>query len=768
MFFSRSIFFRLFVSFLIILVLPMLLVGGVSYYNTLKLVERQFQETNALMAGNIREAYDSVFKNMDSIIFFINSMPWIHKIIKQDQRVDDDSLEVDEIKSLTSQIAVYRLNVKQIEEIAVIFNNADMVFSSNGFSSIPDYFSQYSFTHEEFNGYADIQWDEKKQIILSHCLVSKYKAPAVERMILLQNLPINDAAQFRACILIQVNLEKMTDIFDSFEMENKTVVQIADSGNKLLLSSDDSFPPTIERMASGGSPEQNGSTVVGSEEYAYSYTSSAYNGFKYLMLADRGGVNSKTGYVKWFTGILTLASLLLGLLLSYAAARRNYKPMQSMIERIFPGALTEHGQKVDEMRLIETAVNNLSIQNHVMQKRMEDDLPVLKNNLIYRLINGTASEEELQAHLDTCGIKPDRPFFTVISMEVDAMARLSADESQCREMPGMLLTRHIEKYFKDKGDICLVMSTGPFAYVMLLNTSGESYLEVKGKLRALVGQIREMLKDRYEIAAASGIGGMHSSLYSASSAYKEARSALDCKFVVVDPEAVCYDEIKETKQGTAFSFRGMEQQLLNLLKNGDCRKVEKYLHEWFEGEMGAGGINFDSGVYIFHTMLFIAAKALDDAGENYTDYVDFKAIGEFKSMYDTQRYVEELFYKVCDIISEKKGKADGSVIEKIIQYLDSHYRQKDLSLTMLSEEFGLSNAYLSFLIKENLGKNFLNYVNLKRMDQAERLLKDVDFPLKDIPAAVGFENGTNFRRVFKKHFAVTPGEYRNNWIKCKK
>lgn len=766
MFFNGRVFIRLFISFLLILVLPILLIGGFSYYKTVNIVDHQLQEKNMLIVNNISKAYDNVFANIDRIIFFINEMPWISKIIKQNGRVDYYSLGVGEIKNLTSQILKYQMNVKQIEEIAVILNSSDMVFSSDGYSNIKDYFSNYSFDNKNFNGYEDIDWDEKNQVVLSQCLVSKYKAPAKNMMIIMKNIPLNDAGKGRACIMIQVNLEKIKEIFSSFTIGEKTVVQIADCANKFLLSSDDNYAHVIESMSSDLITRKNGNTFIGSEEYAYYFTSSAYNGFKYLVFADRESVNSKTEEIKQFTVIIAMISLLFGLLLSYVAARRNYRPIKSIIDKIFPNENMHRGERVDEMSLIEAAINNLSVQNEVMKKSMDEYIPVLKNNLIFRMINGTETEADMESHLKTCNISLNKPFFTVISMEISAMARQFNDENDEQDILSTLLLRYIEEYFQKAGDICLAMSAEPFTYVTILNTSCDSFNEMKRKQLELVEKIKEMLNNRYEIVAVSGIGRMHSSLNKVATAYKEARAALDCKFITADSEAICFDEIKGSKEISIFSFTGKESQLLNLLETGDYRKVEEYLDSLFKYEVESRSINSNNGMYMLYSMISIALRVLENTGENCADFVDFKKVNSFRNIFDTEKYIKDLFYRVCTIISEKKGKPNGFVMNKIINYLDSYYHLPNLSLTMLSEEFGLSNAYLSLLIKESLGKNFLSYVTQKRMERAEELLKDPDFPLKNIPSAVGFENQTNFRRVFKKHTAITPSEYRDNWLRC--
>ena len=45
--------------------------------------------------------------------------------------------------------------------------------------------------------------------------------------------------------------------------------------------------------------------------------------------------------------------------------------------------------------------------------------------------------------------------------------------------------------------------------------------------------------------------------------------------------------------------------------------------------------------------------------------------------------------------------------------------------------------------------------------KAAQLLRDVDYLVYDVSEMVGYSNPKNFTRFFKKHFGVTPHQYRS-------
>ena len=67
---------------------------------------------------------------------------------------------------------------------------------------------------------------------------------------------------------------------------------------------------------------------------------------------------------------------------------------------------------------------------------------------------------------------------------------------------------------------------------------------------------------------------------------------------------------------------------------------------------------------------------------------------------------------------------------------------------------------LSKMIKKNTGFNFKELLQRKRLNKAVELMCETDLPVSDIIAAVGYENGSYFHRVFKERYHMTPRAFR--------
>ncbi|MBD2847867.1 helix-turn-helix transcriptional regulator [Paenibacillus sp. IB182496] len=104
------------------------------------------------------------------------------------------------------------------------------------------------------------------------------------------------------------------------------------------------------------------------------------------------------------------------------------------------------------------------------------------------------------------------------------------------------------------------------------------------------------------------------------------------------------------------------------------------------------------------------------------------------------------------------GAGDARVIRRTLTLIDSRLPGK-VTLQEASDAAGMSYSYFSAYFKQATGSSFTDFVNRRRIQEAERLLVSADLTVAEAARAAGMENMAHFYALFKRYNGVTPGQY---------
>lgn len=101
-------------------------------------------------------------------------------------------------------------------------------------------------------------------------------------------------------------------------------------------------------------------------------------------------------------------------------------------------------------------------------------------------------------------------------------------------------------------------------------------------------------------------------------------------------------------------------------------------------------------------------------------------------------------------------------VNRVMQYLKAHFTEKH-TLKRLSDYVGLSEVYLSALIKKETGMSFLEIINSIRVEEGKNLLLFTNKSIYEISHTLGYTYQNHFNKIFKKATGMTPIEFRQNY-----
>jgi AraC-like DNA-binding protein len=94
---------------------------------------------------------------------------------------------------------------------------------------------------------------------------------------------------------------------------------------------------------------------------------------------------------------------------------------------------------------------------------------------------------------------------------------------------------------------------------------------------------------------------------------------------------------------------------------------------------------------------------------------------------------------------------------------DKPYLDPDLSLDQLATQLQIKPRVLSQIINETLKKNFFDFVNYYRIEEAKHIFdhpEDPKITVLEVLYQVGFNSKSSFNTIFKKETGLTPSAYR--------
>lgn len=215
-------------------------------------------------------------------------------------------------------------------------------------------------------------------------------------------------------------------------------------------------------------------------------------------------------------------------------------------------------------------------------------------------------------------------------------------------------------------------------------------------------------------------------------------------------------------------------------------------HVWEQGDCTSNDIReitiqfaptfFDS---LINTNQFIRVKAMLDKGRNglcfpvdaimkiYTlidtlpEAKGFYAVTQFLTLlYELAFYTDEAHTLSTSSFAKINLQTNSRRVQKVQQYINDHY-QDEIHLDNMAEIAGMTPTSFSRFFRQRTGKRLSDYIIDIRLGYAARMLIDTTMSVAEICYNCGFNNLSNFNRIFKRKKSCSPTEFREMFHKKK-
>lgn len=110
--------------------------------------------------------------------------------------------------------------------------------------------------------------------------------------------------------------------------------------------------------------------------------------------------------------------------------------------------------------------------------------------------------------------------------------------------------------------------------------------------------------------------------------------------------------------------------------------------------------------------------------------------------------------------------SDSRRIHKVEEYVNKHFNE-EIRLETVAEIAFMSPTAFSRFFKLHTGRTLSDYIIETRLGNASRMLAGSMLPIQEICYRCGFNNISNFNRIFKRKRGCTPSEFRELYRKTR-
>ena len=145
---------------------------------------------------------------------------------------------------------------------------------------------------------------------------------------------------------------------------------------------------------------------------------------------------------------------------------------------------------------------------------------------------------------------------------------------------------------------------------------------------------------------------------------------------------------------------------------------------------------------------------------------DFYAVMQFLTiLYELSR-CKEARTLATSSYAKVEVESDSRRVLKVKNYIAKNYMD-EVRLNTLADIAGMSPSAFSRFFKLHTGRNLSEYIIEMRLGYASRMLVDTAKSVAEISFQSGFNNLSNFNRIFKKKKGCSPSEFRENYHKTR-
>ncbi|WP_020619412.1 AraC family transcriptional regulator [Paenibacillus daejeonensis] len=749
--------------------LPGLAIGFFIYWVIESQVEHELQHIHTSQLERAANTFENQFANMEMFISH-----WSYDANFHDQLADLDlATGYEQVHTLYRTLLSIKGSNPMFHQVELyVGGEQPIVFTESGYKQLED-LEQINLYEGLLTHRRAMHWSNEFPGLLNYGNSRPHTLSLVHKLTDSQH----PAAPAFGSLIIYLDRERVLDQIKTLTPYHQgTTFLYSENGRFLLTTTPDNQPSELDRKIFATMPEHRGETGTSlfedsqsGETYSVTYGRFSRLGdqWSYVSAAPITAITAPVVFVSKLIIAMSIGLVLMALALAWFASARLYSPVERLMKAMNVQGRGS-GPADDEFALIESGWNDLSRESGILQKKLDQHLPHLREGFLLQLLQGNLyafREQELEERMSQYGWEVEARRYRIMMIRLTGFSRLEGRFSQGDEGLVTFAASNIIHELAEQSELeADIVNFHDLTIGLLCRLPAEwdedtAEERVERLTREMTSAIAEVLRLHATIAL-SRVG---SALKQIPALYEETKLALGFRDLqdgsqVIDLEQ--RDGAGETG-GLGYPFE-LEKEIIYAIRLGNEDEAVTRIHE-FAGEIQARAPHeaaLKQGMLqLLGAVLHVVLQSGLHTHQLYEGVNLYEQLAQLREPEEmTVWFQDKVVRPFMQQWAQQKDHQVREAVERAIIIVQERFRE-DISLDYCADEVKMSPSAFSKAFKRITGLNFIDYLTQLRLERAKQSLRDTDKKISDVAEEVGYQH-SYFNRLFKKNEGLTPSQYR--------
>lgn len=497
---------------------------------------------------------------------------------------------------------------------------------------------------------------------------------------------------------------------------------------------------------------------INNKKYVVNFIKNDPLSWRFITTISHNEFYAPINYIRNLLAFITVILITLTVLAIRISSKNMYSPISSIVTFISKNIRNDESDNNSEGFPGEIDYINNSIRmvhdNYInMHNKLEKNLPDYKQRFMQSLLKDNMYEyDEIVEKMDFLGIELDTKELVVMIVSIE---EINNNEGTLRIKD--IIEANVNSRFKG------VVFSDKNKFTIVINCDKNKFTDIFEFAESLKDELREEI----DIKVSIGVSRLCDDILNLSRAYNEANEALKYRDVSDNYDVIYIENIKIRNKQFIIYPKERVEVINSHIRAGNKKEALESFNEMVNLLFVHNKYVYYSGIQqIFIRFLNSISNTINILGLELSDIFHgenlYQELLEMDNLQSINIWFQNIIDQITDYINSAVNEKKGKYLEQINSYLDDNLAS-NITLNTVAEHLELNPSYLSRMFKENMGKNFIEYLTDYRMEKSKELLVNTKLKVQDICTKMGYSNSYYFIKIFKQHTGLTPGQYRKSY-----